>query len=616
MGVYRIESFKLNGQHSKARYASDRIVLGSSLTGNQTRISKGGMFKFGFFNLNHNNVEKWYVGIWYAQASQQTIVWMANRDQPVQNASGVFHLTADGSLLLSYGKSTVWSSKGNGKKPSSAVIMDSGNLEVLSAENTGEIIWQSFDHPENTWLPGMKVTNTQALSSWRSPWDPSPGPFTLRMDPNGAKQFVLLWKNRTTYWESGVWNGKVFSNFLAWPSYLYNISYFNNGSFEYFTFALTSLSRIVMDKSGQMRVYIMLENKEWMMVSQQPLTQCEVYGPCGPYGLCNNNNLQSCSCVPGFVPRNSQEWESQQWSSGCARKTPLRCSHAENETTTDLFVELSGKSIPPGALQFKGQNRCQEACLTNCSCTAYAYVNCTLKTCKTTLASVVGGVVGGLVAILVFVLLFLWCSKPPRLFATEYTPVGLTVFTYRELQTATKNFSERLGGGGFGAVFKGTLPDGSLVAVKKLEGARQDEKQFCRELSTVGITQHVNLVRLQGFCTEGSQRLLVYEYMINGCLSSFLFDQIPRDDEARHRMLDWKTRFNIAVGTARGIVYLHEKCRDRIIHCDIKPENILLDADFRAKLADFGLSKLLGREYSKVLTTLRGTRGYLAPEWL
>jgi serine/threonine protein kinase len=234
---------------------------------------------------------------------------------------------------------------------------------------------------------------------------------------------------------------------------------------------------------------------------------------------------------------------------------------------------------------------------------------------KAILAGVVGGVVGGLVAILAFVSLFLCFCKRLGLSAAKYVPAGLTVFTYRALQSATKNFSERLGGGGFGSVFKGTLADGCLVAVKKLEGMSQGEKQFCMEVSTIGVAQHVNLVRLRGFCTEGSRRLLVYEYMPNGCLGSFLFKKSPRDDQL-HNLLDWKTRFGIAVGTARGIAYLHEKCRDCIIHCDIKPENILLDSNFSPKLADFGLAKLLGREYSKVLTTMRGTRGYLAPEWL
>uniref|UniRef100_A0A5B7A678 Protein kinase domain-containing protein n=1 Tax=Davidia involucrata TaxID=16924 RepID=A0A5B7A678_DAVIN len=130
------------------------------------------------------------------------------------------------------------------------------------------------------------------------------------------------------------------------------------------------------------------------------------------------------------------------------------------------------------------------------------------------------------------------------------------------------------------------------------------------EVSTIGTIQHVNLVRLRGFCSEGNKKLLVYDYMPNGSLESHLF----RGKDSK--VLDWKTRYQIALGTARGLAYLHEKCRDCIIHCDIKPENILLDAELCPKVADFGLSKLLGREFSRVLTTMRGTRGYLAPEWI
>jgi hypothetical protein len=201
--------------------ASDSIVLGASLTGNETRISKSGIFKLGFFNLKNTNVKNWYVGIWYATGSQQTIAWVANREQPMQNASGVFNLTEDGSLLLSYGGSILWSSKGNGKKPSSAVIMDSGNLVVLSAENSSESIWQSFDHPGNTWLPGMKISMSQRLTSWRKPWDPSPGPFSLQMDPNGANQFVLMWKNHTTYWEAVFGMANIFSKIPEMTSELH-----------------------------------------------------------------------------------------------------------------------------------------------------------------------------------------------------------------------------------------------------------------------------------------------------------------------------------------------------------------------------------------------------------
>ncbi|KAF5195413.1 G-type lectin S-receptor-like serine/threonine-protein kinase [Thalictrum thalictroides] len=152
------------------------------------------------------------------------------------------------------------------------------------------------------------------------------------------------------------------------------------------------------------------------------------------------------------------------------------------------------------------------------------------------------------------------------------------------------------------------MSDSTPVAVKKLE-CSAGEKQFRSEVNTVGLIQHVNLIRLLGFCAEGSKRLLVYEYMPNGSLSTYLFG---RDST----LLDWNMRYQIALGIARGLQYLHEKCRDCIIHCDIKPENILLDAALNAKVADFGLAKLLGRNFSRVLTTMRGTRGYLAPEWI
>jgi hypothetical protein len=189
-----------------AEAASDRIVLGTSLTNNENKISKSGNFELGFFNLTNHDITNWYVGIWYAtnSDSEQTIAWVANREQPLRDVFNVFNLTKDGSLILSYGGPTFWISMGNKKKPSSAVIMDSGNLVVLSAENSFESIWQSFDHPGNTWLPWMQLSISHRLTSWKNDWDPSPGSFSFQMDPNGDNQLVLLWKNDNTYWESGI----------------------------------------------------------------------------------------------------------------------------------------------------------------------------------------------------------------------------------------------------------------------------------------------------------------------------------------------------------------------------------------------------------------------------
>ncbi|KAL2532851.1 G-type lectin S-receptor-like serine/threonine-protein kinase [Abeliophyllum distichum] len=188
---------------------------------------------------------------------------------------------------------------------------------------------------------------------------------------------------------------------------------------------------------------------------------------------------------------------------------------------------------------------------------------------------------------------------------------GLPVrFDYDELVVATEDFKTQIGSGGFGTVYKGTLRDGVDVAVKKITclGA-QGKREFLTEIGIIGKIHHVNLVRLRGFCTQGGQKFLVYEYMKRGSLDRTLFGNDGP-------VLEWQERCEIAIGTARGLAYLHTGCEHKIIHCDVKPENILLHDKLQVKISDFGLSKLLTTEESGLFTTLRGTRGYLAPEWL
>ncbi|KAE8771280.1 putative serine/threonine-protein kinase receptor [Hordeum vulgare] len=192
---------------------------------------------------------------------------------------------------------------------------------------------------------------------------------------------------------------------------------------------------------------------------------------------------------------------------------------------------------------------------------------------------------------------------------------GIIAFRYTDLVRATKNFSEKLGGGGFGSVYKGLLGDSKTsVAVKRLDVAHQaGEMQFRVEVSSIGLIQHINLVKLIGFCCEGDHRLLVYEHIVNGSLDSHLFKLSNNGDVVA---LNWNTRYQITLGVARGLSYLHQSCRECIIHCDIKPENILVDGSFLPKVADFGLATCVGRDFSRILTSFRGTMGYLAPEWL
>ncbi|KAM0007086.1 putative protein kinase RLK-Pelle-SD-2b family [Helianthus debilis subsp. tardiflorus] len=473
--------------------------------------------------------------------------------------------------------------------------------------------------------------------------DPAEGLFSLELDPIG-KQYLIKWNKTTQYWTSGSWNerDKLFTLVPEMRlNYIYNFSYVSNENESYFTYSLYNpaiISRFIMDVSGQIKQLSWLDaTAQWNLFWSQPRQQCEVYDYCGAFGSCRESGLPFCNCLTGFSPRSQTDWDVNDFSGGCVRKTELQCGRT-SERYGFLRV-TSAKNKPPNStsLAVGSSAECESSCMNSCTCKAYSYGNdgCSIwdvelqnlsednrnaLTVNVKVASkdlprkkknngvIIGAVVGSVIGVVLIVGLIWFLIYRNRSIGKTSVEGSLVSFVYRDLQAATKNFSEKLGGGGFGSVFKGTLPDSSVVAVKKLESVSQGEKQFRTEVSTIGTIQHVNLVRLRGFCSDGNSKLLVYDYMPNGSLDAHLFSS--------NKLLDWKTRYQIALGTARGLVYLHEKCRDCIIHCDIKPENVLLDADLCPKVADFGLAKLVGRDFSRVLTTMRGTRGYLAPEWL
>jgi hypothetical protein len=206
-------------------------------------------------------------------------------------------------------------------------------------------------------------------------------------------------------------------------------------------------------------------------------------------------------------------------------------------------------------------------------------------------------------------LFYLYHKKLNSASIASTSATNMRSYTYEELEKATGGFKQTLGRGAFGTVYKGVVASDPrrFVAVKKLEKVvGEGEKEFKTEVSVICQTHHKNLVRLLGYCDEGEHRLLVYEYMSNGSLASFLFG-ISRPH--------WNQRVQIAFGIARGLMYLHEECSTQIIHCDIKPQNILLDEYFTPRISDFGLAKLLLAEQSKTHTQRRGTVGYFAPEW-
>ncbi|MQL92279.1 hypothetical protein Taro_024902 [Colocasia esculenta] len=643
--------------HARLASATSTISPGLPLTGDATITSQRGKFVLGFFTPGrHPNS---YIGIWFKKIPKRTPVWVANRAAPVHDpSSSQLTIAADGNLvLLNRTGSLVWSTNATASIASNSTVaelLDTGNLVLRDGRNSSRVFWQSFDHPTDTWLPGgklglNKVTGeAQWLVSWKNSEDPAPGIFSLEIDPNGSSQYYVVWNSSVRFWTSGIWDGRIFSNVPEMvPGYVYNFAYISNAKENYFTYSSVNeeiISRFVVDLSGQIKQLIWVDNTQgWTLFWTQPKRQCDVHRLCGPFGVCDDKSFTFCSCVEGFVEASPTDWNLSDRTSGCVRRTPLQCeSRAPAGGGQDGFYAVPNVKLPENGQPLAAAGsagNCEAACLGNCSCTAYSYGGgCSLwhhdlfnlqqlpddgatlhlrlaatelqiskSPNKKTIIVIVAGAASAAIA---FVLVLVWRHRRAQFGRLHLVDGSLLAFSYGELKRVTRNFSEKLGAGGFGSVFKGTMPNSTQVAVKMLEGIGQGEKQFRMEVSTIGTIQHVNLVRLRGFCSQSSRRLLVYDYMPMGSLDNVLF----RSTTAQ--LPSWEKRYQIILGTARGLAYLHEECRDRIIHCDIKPENILLDASFVPKVADFGLAKLVGRDFSRVLTTMRGTRGYLAPEWI
>ncbi|KAM0943911.1 putative protein kinase RLK-Pelle-SD-2b family [Dioscorea sansibarensis] len=635
----------------------DTISWEQSLSADQTVVSKEGHFELGFFSPGDS--KKYYIGIWYKKVSPQTTIWVANREIPISySSSSELKITENGNLaLLSNGKTVVWSTNSTSYPTNStvAVLLDTGNIVLRNKSSSSAIIWQSFDHPTDTWVPGggigmNKITGEyQRLTSWKNFEDPFPGPFIYTIDPSGLNQFLLLWNGSDTYWSTGEWNGHAYSGLPGMdtsPNFVNNFTDNNERKQSTLTFNMKdAYTRSVLDPSGQITQWLWTNDSQvWELIWSEPVDPCDVYSVCGTFGICDHSSKIFCSCPPGFEPVSFTEWNLNDWSSGCKRKTGLPCSKNDNSTIREKegFLSMSFTRLPAGSqpLEVGSSKECKEACLRNCSCTAYTYdrqcliwngdvrnlqnnsnegslyirlaasdIPSTGKK-KSTRVVIIGLCSGSAAASCIIMAVFLWIFLRSRQHERMVPVTGVvTQFKYSHLRQMTKNFSEMLGQGGFGTVFKGALPNLTEIAVKQLRSIMRQEKDFQTEVITLGRIQHINLIRLIGFCCEGTRRLLVYDYMPNGSLDRHLFN---RNDIG----LDWKTRYQIIVGVAKGLEYLHEKCRDCIIHCDVKPENILLDSDFCPKVSDFGMAKLIHRDFSRVLTSMKGTIGYLAPEWI
>ncbi|KAK1403252.1 Receptor-like serine/threonine-protein kinase [Heracleum sosnowskyi] len=628
----------------------DTLSPGQPLSGNQTLISQGQKFELGFFSPGNSTNS--YVGIWYYDIlDDKTVVWVANRDSPIPHISNNSRLVLgkDGSLELFYTDfAVIWAT--NSSVANKGVLLDDGNFILSDGLN---VLWQSFDYPTDTWLPGAKLGNIESLilTSWKYPDDPAPGIYSFGMNPKSDPE-LFIWKNSSQIvWRSGVWNGYHFDSFLTGQT---NFSYIEDDQAKYFTYNMSKsfTSRYVMTYSGQIRQLVRAKNQNWSIYNTQPADSCSIFGFCGPNGVCSIDSSPPCGCLNGFIPGSPYQWQSADWTGGCIRTKPLQCSNIE-------FINTPGVSMPANSQYLKSESGqvCQYACLANCSCNAYAYndgrcslwigdlldtrktvgdpnsqENLYIRSSEVLLASkkskkqskvlvAVFITIPLLICISVTYILYwrVWRRKHNK---KEVGETGENIF-YLNLEISSKQeadsdsitTSSPVGGehgeGGFGPVYKGNLFGGKSVAVKRLsKRSGQGLAELRNETVLIAKLQHRNLVRLLGCCIDQDEKILVYEYMSNKSLDQFIFDP------SKQSLLDWRRRVHIIDGITQGLLYLHQHSRLRIIHRDLKASNILLDDDLNPKISDFGMARIFGGDELQANTNrIVGTYGYMSPEY-
>ncbi|MQM03722.1 hypothetical protein Taro_036503 [Colocasia esculenta] len=655
--------------------AGDTLNQSQIIEDGQFLISTSGGFVLGFFSPANSGNR--YLGIWL-KSSNDTVLWVANRDKPLGHSAGVLCIDAGGNLVVTPGKAndtTIWSSGLPNQGSTAARLLDSGNLVLTSANDSSNLLWQSFDHPSDTLLAGMKLgpdykTGTDRfLTAWRSPADPAPGNLVLKLSGRELPE-LLLWEGQRLKYRSGPWNGLRFSGIPEMKSYdMFNFTIKTTQDEMYYEFGTTKpniYARLALNTSGVVQRLALSNWLSWNAFWSAPKDLCDDYATCGPYGVCDVNSSPVCDCLPGFTPTYPNEWYMRDGNGGCVRKKKLECT-----ARGDGFLLVQQVKLPDTANSTVNISmslaECRSLCLQNCSCTAYASANVTggrsgcimwwgnltdirkfvsngqdlyLRLPASEIDSITRNSperrtvaiffsIAVVSALLLFGLCGYYCFWRKRKVTKVITVEGgarrfcsdtsmsredpdIPLFNFEAIASATKDFSRDniIGEGGFGIVYKGNLEDGQEVAVKRLSlHCVHGVDGFKNEVVLIARLQHRNLVRLLGCCIRGDEWMLVFEYMPNKSLDAFLFD------DGRRHLLDWRKRSNIIMGVARGLLYLHQDSRLRIIHRDLKAGNILLDADMNPKISDFGTARIIGGDQMEVTMRVVGTRGYMSPEY-
>ncbi|CAL1397646.1 unnamed protein product [Linum trigynum] len=685
--------------HQTCSASRDAIAANESLSDGSLVISRGGRFALGFFSPGSSSYR--YLGIWYHGIQEQSVVWVANRNDPISGTSGIFMGHGYCSLYLysnSSSKLPLWSANVSAGSNGTCVaqLLDSGNLVLREGKSKTTTVWQSFDYPSDTLLPGMRVGLSRItglssfLTSWRSGDDPGTGNFSYQIKPSASSQLFMN-HGINSYWRAPPW---------PWQSWegnqeLYNDSFVDNEDGIFVSIALVDssvLMRVVVDPSGILMLMTHDESDgQWRVYYTTPKQKCDFYGSCGPNSKCDPSISFpfECTCLPGYEPKYPRKWHLRDGSGGCIRKRSESSSFCGDG---DGFVRVAKVKLPDTSAAIwvdLGTRKltCEGECRRNCLCSAYATIDTDEKgigcliwygalmdivysqprdydlyvrvdaleladylkessgflelKMKLHFSIIIPSIVSAWLVI--FLSVYLWLKKRKKSRAknrqirnifhhpsddsnylddslaskdTKRSTIypELPFFSLNTIHKATDSFSlaNKLGQGGFGLVYKGKLPNGQEVAVKRLsKNSNEGMEQYKNEVFLIAKLQHRNLVKLCGCCIEQDEQILIYEYLPHNSLDSLLFI-----DGSVRSVLDWGKRFNIIVGIARGILYLHQDSRFRIIHRDLKPSNILLDAELNPKISDFGMARILkGDQMERKTTRIGGTYGYMSPEY-
>ncbi|KAL6894500.1 hypothetical protein ACP4OV_008598 [Aristida adscensionis] len=652
---------------------NDSLMTGQSLAYGQTLVSAKGTFALGFFSNGDNA----YLGIWYKDMKPLTIVWVANRQNPIKGVNGSLTLTTNSLELLDRKGISVWSSGTLAINSPQALLLDSGEL-VLKDTMSGTFQWHSFDNPSGTLLSGMRIGYDipagvfTKLTSWSSKSDPSPGSYSLQVDENRLPDLLLYRDSELTY-RTGTWNGQGFTGLPA-------LKRTNELDFSmdvvpgiraYYT--VTSLNSSVLwylyisPEDGCAYRYRSNSSNEWVEYWKWPHDQCDNYAFCGANAVCSNGN---CECLKEFVPMSLGDWSQRIYTDGCVRDVAFSCSPGNG------FQWLSHVKVPDTfnatKVQSKSLDECKDLCLRNCSCSAYATLgpDCVIwlgdlvdivqlidgisdlytrishsdpsprkvlkyakgfqpdprrpilsvQDCQNTAIIVSVSVVGALVVISALLGYFYRQSQRKHLSLPHEHEhergTGSKLVARLEANLSLRDIK----------VATNDFAEQNIVVSAQSRTIYKGTLPKFGDLAVKRLTMEVGVEELKNevsMLTRLDHPNIIR--MLGSCIQSnekvICYEYMPRgsldtvlfDEDERSVAPDWSSRFRIMQGICEGLLYLHEHCK--IIHRDIDPSNILLSESFIPKISDFGLATLLVEGQSEGKSeNFRGTRGYSAPE--